>query len=57
MGKESKPVYVVTMAIYSENEGISYGELVGDELVGDDEVFAFYAAVEFAEDDFCCSMQ
>ena len=41
-----------------ENDGVSYGELADvDELVGDGEVFAFYADSEFAEDDFCCSAQ
>ena len=40
------------------NESVSYGELSEvDELVSDGEVFAFYADVEFADDDFCCSVQ
>ena len=39
--------------VLHEGEGVSYGELADiDNLVSNDEVFAYYAGTEFVEDDF-----
>lgn len=53
---ELKQNYLTELADKRNGEGVSYGELANaDELVTDEEIFLFYAGVDFVSEDFFCS--
>ena len=53
---ELKQAYIVETAV-QRGEGVAWSELADAVNVPDEEVFTYYAGVDFSNDDFSCTIE